>query len=324
MPAPLNPQLLPLQRQTTFSLARSTLNLGSNRLEGGLPEAWGALSQLTDLNLGNNLLNGSLQPAVLASWRQMRELNLEVNEFEGELGGELCRFMPNLRYLALRFNRFSGSISLDGCFNLTNVNIEYNRCVAGRYRVHVIGHACAIVRGIATNGVVCGGAPLLSGVVLFVLLYLCCKPSHCALCTCRFSGPLPVSADLQQAVIFRASNNFFSGPLPDGLYDMRNLDVILFDNNRIRGSISPRIGQLQRLSAFVANHNELSGLPQELFQISSLFRVELVGNQLNGTLPDSVGEAHALRILLLRDNLGLTGEPLTALMGTAYNVSQSF
>lgn len=123
----------------------------------------------------------------------------------------------------------------------------------------------------------------------------------------RFSGPLPVSAALQQLVIIRASNNFFSGPLPHGLYDMRRLQVLQFDHNAISGNISRRIGQLDKLAILVAGGNQLSGLPPELFLISSLFRAELQSNRLTGPLPATVVAARALRVLLLQDNPGLTG-----------------
>ncbi|KAH9618377.1 hypothetical protein KSS87_000825 [Heliosperma pusillum] len=84
------------------------LNIANNNLEGPIPENLSSCANLNSLNLHGNKLNGTI-PGAFQNLESMTYLNLSSNNFGGPIPLEISR-MGNLDTLDLSDNKFSGSI----------------------------------------------------------------------------------------------------------------------------------------------------------------------------------------------------------------------
>nr|GLL26760.1 probable leucine-rich repeat receptor-like protein kinase At5g49770 [Ipomoea trifida] len=81
-----------------------------------------------------------------------------------------------------------------------------------------------------------------------------------------------------------------------GLTELISLDLSF--NRGLTGSISPRIGDLQKLSILALNSNNFTGeIPATLGNLSKLYWLDLADNQLTGSLPVSTGKDPGLDLL---------------------------
>ncbi|HRH50006.1 MAG TPA: T9SS type A sorting domain-containing protein [Panacibacter sp.] len=91
-----------------------------------------------------------------------------------------------------------------------------------------------------------------------------------------------------------------------GLKNGRVAELIL-DNNKLKGTIPPSIGNLEKLWRIVFSNNQLSGtIPDTLGSIKSLVILDLQGNDLSGAIPPELGNPKDLEYLYLSRN-NLTG-----------------
>ncbi|RKZ41194.1 MAG: hypothetical protein DRR00_31850, partial [Candidatus Parabeggiatoa sp. nov. 3] len=102
------------------------LSPGSSQLSGSIPESLGNLSNLSILALRDNQLSGSI-PESLGNLSNLTWLDLARNQLSGSIPESLGN-LSNLKYLILRINQLSGSIpeSLGNLSNLINLNLGWN------------------------------------------------------------------------------------------------------------------------------------------------------------------------------------------------------
>ena len=103
------------------------LALGSNQLSGTIPVELGQLQSLESLYLGSNLLSGSI-PSELGQLQNLRELGLGGNQLSGSIPGELGK-LQSLTSLSLSNNNLSGSIpsKLGNLQKLTYLGAFFNQ-----------------------------------------------------------------------------------------------------------------------------------------------------------------------------------------------------
>ena len=105
-----------------------------------------------------------------------------------------------------------------------------------------------------------------------------------------FSGPLPVSSS-PRLVYFSASENQFFGDIPLSICNMTSLYLLDLSNNNLSGNIPPCFGNLisSRLSVLDLRNNRFDGvIPPSFPKGNSLTTLNLQGNQLEGSLPQSL------------------------------------
>lgn len=112
----------------------------------------------------------------------------------------------------------------------------------------------------------------------------------------RLSGSLPDTSSVSSFAlplslrILEASNNQFSGTLPNSLCALSALQELTLAGNRLTGEIPRCIGALSSLTRLNISNNQLSGsLPTELGNLTNLRELLLANNRLSGSLPASLG-----------------------------------
>ncbi|KAK4742522.1 hypothetical protein SAY87_000523 [Trapa incisa] len=111
----------------------------------------------------------------------------------------------------------------------------------------------------------------------------------------QLSGPLPISSGnspgldlLLNAKHFHFNKNQLSGPIPENLFSSRmQLLHVLFDDNKLTGTIPSSIGLVQTLEALRLDRNSLSGgVPSNINNLTKLSELNLANNKLNGSVPN--------------------------------------
>ena len=85
-------------------------------------------------------------------------------------------------------------------------------------------------------------------------------------------------------------NNNLRGTIPPELGQLVHLEKLYLSRNRLSGVIPPELGQLVNLRFLELHHNRLSGsIPPELGQLKNLIALWLGHNQLSGAIPPELG-----------------------------------
>ena len=118
------------------------LNLGNNKLEGKIPPEFGRMETLRFLSLHNNRLEGEIPPE-LGDMPLLMVLNLSDNRLEGEIPPELGN-PPILGYILLSNNRIEGefppelgNLEFPQLLDFTGSNLS--GCVPSELRGRVLG-----------------------------------------------------------------------------------------------------------------------------------------------------------------------------------------
>ncbi|KAI3473862.1 hypothetical protein Pfo_028043 [Paulownia fortunei] len=138
----------------------------------------------------------------------------------------------------------------------------------------------------------------------------------------QISGPLPDELGyLPNLNKFQLDLNMISGPIPKSFANLPKVQHFHMNNNKFSGQIPPELSTLPLLKHFLLDNNNLSGyLPPELSQMRSLTILQLDNNNFAGSvIPDSYGNMPKLLKLSLR-NCSLQGTipDLSGIRGLLY------
>ena len=101
--------------------------------------------------------------------------------------------------------------------------------------------------------------------------------------------------------------NGLTGPIPEVLGNLNNLESLNLRGNQLTGTIPKSLAQLDSLQTLDLSYNQLTGtIPEALGQLDNLRRLNLSDNQLTGPIPEALGNLSNLKSLSLHDNQ-LTG-----------------
>ncbi|KAK6116725.1 hypothetical protein DH2020_049545 [Rehmannia glutinosa] len=94
-----------------------------------------------------------------------------------------------------------------------------------------------------------------------------------------------------------------TGPFPNFLLNLPNLEIVYIENNKLSGSIPAQIGKQSKLYAFSLEGNRFSGpIPSSIGELTQLSQLNLGGNLLTGTIPVSIQRLRNLTVLHLDRN----------------------
>ncbi|KAL1817682.1 hypothetical protein ACET3Z_020256 [Daucus carota] len=108
---------------------------------------------------------------------------------------------------------------------------------------------------------------------------------------------------LNDLVGLNISYNLFSGELPEGIFDLTNLEVLDFSRNNFSGEFPKGIFKLKSLVTLDAFSNSFSGeLPVDVSEISTLKVLNFAGSYFSGPIPSEYGSFQSLEFIHLAGN----------------------
>ena len=240
-----------------------------NNLKGVIPNSIGRLKRLQIFSFGINNLSGTIPPSIF-NLSTLTNFAVPMNQLHGTLPPDLGHTLPNLEILLVHTNRFSGLIpmTISNASNLSNVELSDNFFTG---KVPALGSLPYLWHlSIGYNDLGSGQDDDLS-----------------------FLYPLENNTVLE---IFEIAGNHLGGVLPETLGNFsKNLRMMGFGRNQIRGTIPDGIGNLISLVALGLESNQLSGMiPSSIGKLQNLGYLYLDQNKISGSIPSSVGNMTSL------------------------------
>lgn len=119
-----------------------------------------------------------------------------------------------------------------------------------------------------------------------------------------------VTVHLGRLTELHLDDNNLRGTLPPEVGDLTDLQVLWIDGNSLDGSIPKELGQLSQLRTLLISHNELSGsITDQLDSLEVLETLWLHYNGISGMIPTTLGNLTKLRSLVLSGNMLSGGIP---------------
>nr|DAD45550.1 TPA_asm: hypothetical protein HUJ06_003780 [Nelumbo nucifera] len=289
------------------------LLLHENHLTGTIPSTLFNISTLQYLSLTSNSISGSLPVNIGYSFPNLRGLYLGMNQLSGQIPSSLCQ-CGRLEDLGLYINNFTGSLPRE-IGNLSNLRrfSGYMNFLTGTIPPSIGNLSNLVIVELSQNYMV-GEIPQELGylqnlqMVNFHMNYLTGSiPQEIfnvstlelvGLDDNGLSGHLPSNVgNLYRLEELYLRNNSLSGPIPASITNASLLTYLDLAMNSFSGSVPTSLGNLQQLQFLNLVGNQLTNQPNtpELVFLSSLTNCRFLEhlnigiNQLNGILPDSIG-----------------------------------
>ncbi|KAJ1272795.1 hypothetical protein BS78_06G228900 [Paspalum vaginatum] len=251
---------------------------------GPIPEELQNLTQLTNLNLGQNYLTGPL-PSFLGKLTAMQYLSLGINALSGPVPKELGN-LTNLLSLSFSSNYLNGSLpsELGNLAKLTQLYID-SAGLSGPLP-STFSKLTKMKTLWASDNDFTGQIPDYIG-------------SWTSLTELRFQGnsfqgPIPTSlSNLVNLTSLRIGDIVNGSSSLAFISNMTSLSTLILRNCRISDNLaSVNFSQLAKLNLLDLSFNNITGpVPQGLLNLSSLNFIFLGNNSLTGSLPSSIGSS---------------------------------
>ncbi|XP_019094737.1 PREDICTED: probable LRR receptor-like serine/threonine-protein kinase At1g56130 [Camelina sativa] len=252
-------------------------------VKGPIPQELWTLTFLTNLNLGQNFLTGSLPPAI-GNLTRMQWMTFGINALSGPLPKEIG-LLTDLRLLSIGSNNFSGSIpaEIGSCTKLQQMYVDSSGLSGG------IPLSFANFLDLEQAWIM--DLELTGRIPEFIGNWT--KLTTLRIVGTGLSGPIPSSfSRLISLTELRLGDISNGGSSLDFIKDMKNLSTLVLRNNNLTGTIPSTIGGYSSLKQVDLSFNKLQGpIPASLFNLSELALLFLGNNTLNGSLPTQKGQS---------------------------------
>ncbi|KAJ7947134.1 Receptor-like protein kinase [Quillaja saponaria] len=337
------------------------LDLTGNKFHGHLPNELSMLRRLKSFNLSHNMFNGEIPAWIVGGLHELQHLILRDNNFDGFihpfpnnmskleildlLNNSIVGTIPpeigrlsNLRTLLLSRNRISGTIpsTISNISSLQVIYLSYND-LTGKIPEEIgdLSQLTAINLGenqlfgvipstIFNNSMLQRldlSSNNFTGILPSDMCHAIPKLEFLYLNQNHFSGKLPSGwHECKELIHIYMFENRFMGYIPTEIGNSTLLQVLALSSNSLQGSIPREIGDLRNLQFLLLGQNNLTGLiPPSIFNISTMTYLYLSFNSFSGSLPSTIGHGLGnLEELHLAQN-NLSGE-LPASISNASNL----
>ncbi|CAI9289361.1 unnamed protein product [Lactuca saligna] len=253
------------------------LKLYALDISGELPLELFQLTELMDLNLGQNVLSGSI-PKEIGILFKMQYLSLGINNFSGVVPMELGN-LTDLKSLSFSSNNFNGPLPID-LGKLTSLEQLYidSSGVSGPFPQELSNLKSLHTLWASDNGFT-GKLPEFLGT--FTNL------KTLRLEGTSLEGPIPSSyAALTKLEDLRIGDLGGEDSTLDFLVNFTSLSILSLRSSRVGGEIPSQIGTFANLQILDLSFNKLTGaIPDSLQDSQSLHFLYLGSNDLNGVIP---------------------------------------
>ncbi|XP_027161451.1 leucine-rich repeat receptor-like protein kinase TDR [Coffea eugenioides] len=274
-----------------------TVLLFRNHFTGAIPESLAQLTSLKILDLSDNNLTGTI-PVSFSGLKEITQLQLMGNNLTGEIPqgfGEL----PGLEILGLWNNSLTGILpqKLGSNAKLQKLDVSSN----------------------SLSGPIPPSLCLSNSLVKLILFsnqFVGELPSSLANCTAlnrvrlqnnQLNGSIPSGFGfLPNFTFMDISRNNFTGPIPKDLGNAVKLEYLNISENSFDSELPNNIWSAPALQILSASFADVIGTIPDFKGCRSLYKIELEGNNLTGSIPWDIDHCEKLIHLNLRKN-SLTG-----------------
>ncbi|GMH19699.1 hypothetical protein Nepgr_021540 [Nepenthes gracilis] len=283
----------PLASELGNLTALETLLLFKNGISGSIPQSFSSFEALKMLDLSDNHLSGEI-PSAISSMKELRQLSLMRNRFSGEIP-EGIGDLPSLEILYLWNNSLTGSLpsNLGSNGKLQHLDVSSNSLTG--LLPQTLCHGNQLVR-----------------LILFSNRFTAEIPNQLANCTAlsrvrihynSLNGEIPLGfGKLPNLTFMDLSKNNLTGQIPSDLGNSPKLEYLNVSENNFGVELPKNIWRAPNLQIFSAWRSGLTGEIPDFIGCQSLYKIELEGNSLNGSIPWDIGHCEKLISLNLRRN----------------------
>ncbi|KAM3394096.1 putative LRR receptor-like serine/threonine-protein kinase isoform X1 [Capsicum galapagoense] len=233
-----------------FSTSLRKFYANGCKIKGRIPNDFGNLSSLLDIDLSGNNLVGSI-PTSIGNLRDLQRFNLSSNKFTGSIGDHICK-MKHLGDIYLGQNQFSGSLPycLGNITSLREIHLSSNK-LSSNIPQSLGNLHDLVVLDLSSNNMVGSLPPEVGNLKVVTKIDLSMN---------QFSNRIPREiGGLQNLAHLSLRHNKLKGSIPDSLSNMVGLEFLDLSHNNISGSIPKSLEKLQNLKYFNISANKLYG-----------------------------------------------------------------
>lgn len=252
------------------------LSLGENQLEGPLQPSLAKLNKLQRLDLASMKINSELKPTIFTNLTGLKSLNLARTNISGELPSNISNVLKKIEELLLPGNSLSGSLpsQLAVMKNLRILNLAHNR-FSHIEKINDELHSIEFVD--ISHNQFNDTESILKNFTLPNLKTLLMSDNK------GFSFPLTEFLNLTSMVsltVLNISNCSFSGAIPSTLWSFSNLTYVDLSYNKLNGTIPEVETSMFSLLYVDVSYNDLKGcIPASFSRLFSLQTVDISGNK---------------------------------------------
>ncbi|PRQ47150.1 putative leucine-rich repeat-containing, plant-type, leucine-rich repeat domain, L [Rosa chinensis] len=309
----LNSTEVPLRGEMSPSLLElrylSYLDLSYNDFGGMIiPKFIGSLSQLKELKLADANFSGPVPPQ-LGNLSNLHTLDLSWNELVSSESIEWLSHLSSLRYLNMSDVDLSKVVNWPQSLSKLTSLIELQLLVCRLPDVNL--RSLSFINSSTSLQVLDLSSNSLNSSVFHWIANVSNNFVNIQLSSNLLKGPIPdVFTSMLSLVALDLSYNQLEGGIPEGFQNLCSLESLTLLSNSLSENIIDSIKTLScaenTLETLNLRENQFWGSLPNLKRFSKLRELDLSSNQLNGSLPESVGQLSSLEQLFLSEN-SLTG-----------------